>query len=317
MMRALVFTKPNLVELQDVPRPRVEAGSVLVNVRTAGICGSELHGFRHAGFRRPPMIMGHEFAGVTSEGRRVVANPLISCGTCDLCRRDLPQICRTRVLLGVQRPGGFAEQVAVPSGALHDLPDRLSFHTAAMVEPLANAVHVWNRVDLSGTERVAIVGAGTIGLVCLLVARARGLSDLTVVDRSPSRLALAARLGAAAGPSELSGEYDIVVDAVGSDVTRRASVERLRPGGTSIWIGLASALPGLDGNGLVRMEKRIIGSFAYNPAEFAEAIALAGELDLSWTTAVPLEDSQRVFMTLAGGAADPVKAVIVVGGAGY
>jgi threonine dehydrogenase-like Zn-dependent dehydrogenase len=181
-----------------------------------------------------------------------------------------------------------------------------------MIEPLANALHLWNRVELGGTGRVAIIGAGTIGLVCLLVARDRGLTDITVVDRSPSRLALAARLGATACAAELAGEFDIVVDAVGSETTRRDSVERLRPGGTGIWIGLASTAPGFDGNALVRTEKRIVGSFAYHPDEFVDAIALAGRVDLDWTTPVPLDDAQRVFMSLADGATDPVKAVIVL-----
>src|SRR5690349_18248466 len=121
-MRALVFTAPSVVELLDVPPPRADGDGVLLDVRAASICGSELHGFRQVGFRQPPLIMGHEFTGTTADGRRVVVNPLISCGRCDLCRRGCPQICRQRELLGVQRPGGFAEQVVVPPSALYDLP---------------------------------------------------------------------------------------------------------------------------------------------------------------------------------------------------
>ena len=310
-MRALVFTAPGEVELQDVPRPAAVAGEALIDVRASGICGSELHGFRHVGFRTPPLVMGHEFAGTTADGRRVVVNPLITCGTCDLCARGLSEVCRHRQLLGVHRPGGFAEQVSVPATAVHDLPADMTFETAAVIEPLANAVHAWARADVSGGERAAIVGAGPIGLVCLLAGAARGLPDITVVDRAPARLKLAERLGAGTGASELSGEYDVVVDAVGSRVTRRAAVDATRPGGTCVWIGLTEPEPGFDGNALVRFEKRVVGSFAYTPAEFASAVALAPRLDLGWTTPVPLADSRRVFLTLADGAADPVKAVIV------
>jgi threonine dehydrogenase-like Zn-dependent dehydrogenase len=309
-MRALVFTGPGTMELRDVARPEAGADAVLLEVRAAGICGSELHGFRHVGFRKPPLIMGHEFAGVTPDGRRVVVNPLASCTACDMCRQGLPQICRYRELIGAQRPGGFAENVVVPADSIHDLPAEMTWETAAMVEPLANAVHAWHRVDLAGTERVAIIGAGTIGLVCLLAGLSRGLTGFTVVDRSPTRLALAERLGATSCATELAGEYDVVLDAVGSQITREAAVDRLRPGGTCVWIGLVDNHPGFDGNQLVRFEKRVVGSFAYTPQEFSAALALASQVDLGWTTPIALEESQRVFMALAEGATEPVKAVI-------
>jgi threonine dehydrogenase-like Zn-dependent dehydrogenase len=311
VMRALVFTRPGAVELQDVARPEPTSDGVLIDVRASGICGSELHGFRQVGFRRPPLIMGHEFAGTTPEGRRVVVNPLVSCGTCSLCRDGQPQICRDRQLLGVQRPGGFAENVVVPPESLHEMPEDMTWQTAALVEPLANAVHAWQRVDGGRTRRVAIVGAGAIGLVCLLVARHHGLGDITVVDRAPTRLALAKRLGATTSARELVGEYDVILDAVGSAATRRAGFDSARPGGTCVWIGLAEPEPGFDGNALVRMEKRVVGSFAYTPDDFAAALALAPKLDLDWATPVAFERSRDIFMALADGAMEPVKAVIM------
>src|SRR5215213_4965242 len=100
-MRALVFTKPGTVELLDAPDPEPAAGEVLVKVRAVGICGSELHGIRSAGFRRPPLIMGHEFAGSTADGRRVTVNPLLSCGVCDLCLMGRDHLCRERAILGI------------------------------------------------------------------------------------------------------------------------------------------------------------------------------------------------------------------------
>jgi threonine dehydrogenase-like Zn-dependent dehydrogenase len=309
-MRALVFTGPSAMELQDVARPAVPPGWVEISVRASGICGSELHGFRSVGFRRPPLVMGHEFAGVTPDGRRVVVNPLVSCGECDLCLRGQPELCRSRQLMGVHLPGGFAEQVAVPPAAAVEIPDDMSWETAVLVEPLANAVHAWRQLDLAAVGRVAVIGAGTIGLVSLLVARHEGLDDVTVVDRSASRLELARRLGATQCAGALEGEYDAVVDAVGSAQTRTAAVEHTRPGGTSVWLGLAEPNAGFDGNGLVRGEKRVVGSFAYSPADFALALAMAPDLQLDWATAVPMEESQEVFMRLAGGAEDPVKAVI-------
>ena len=121
-MKALVFTGPGAVEVLDVPEPEVAEGEVLVHVRSAGICGSELHGVRHPGFRVPPLIMGHEFTGVSDAGDPVIINPILSCGSCDLCLAGQRQICRQRAIIGVHRPGGFAERVAVPASALRPLP---------------------------------------------------------------------------------------------------------------------------------------------------------------------------------------------------
>ena len=310
-MRALVFTAPGEMELQEVAEPRLGPDEVEVEVRAAGICGSELHGFRGAGFRVPPLVMGHEFAGLTADGRRVVVNPLLSCRACDMCGRMLPQLCRRRELLGVHRPGGFAPRVAVPARALLDIPADMSWEVAAMVEPLANAVHALGMVHLEPAERLAVVGAGTIGLACLLVALHNGVEDVTVVDTSRERLALAERLGASACAGRLEGEYDAIVDAVGVGATRRSAVARLRPGGTAVWIGLAQNEASFDGNELVRFEKKITGSFAYTPFEFADALAAAGRLDLGWSTSVSLEESRSTFLALADGASHPVKAIIV------
>jgi threonine dehydrogenase-like Zn-dependent dehydrogenase len=240
----------------------------------------------------------------------VVVNPLLTCGECDLCRRGYAEVCRQRQLVGVHLAGGFAELVAVPDSAVHEIPAEMSWETAALIEPLANAVHAWRLVEQRAVERVAVIGAGPIGLVTLLMAVHQGLGEVTVVDRAASRLDLAARLGAGTSAAGLDGEYDVVVDAVGSAQTRALAVEHVRPGGTSLWLGLAEADAGFDGQGLVRGEKRVVGSFAYSPEDFATAVSLASSLDLGWATAIAMEDSQRVFMHLAEGAQDPVKAVI-------
>jgi threonine dehydrogenase-like Zn-dependent dehydrogenase len=309
-MRALVFTDPGVVELQDVPMPDVPSGWLPLTVRASGICGSELHGFRTPGFRTPPLIMGHEFAGETPDGRRVVVNPLLSCGRCDMCGGGAPELCRSRRLMGVHLPGGFAERAAVPPEALQDIPDDLGWEAAVLIEPLANAVHAWRQLEPSSVERVAVIGAGTIGLVTLLVAGRERDRKVTVVDTAPSRLALAERLGASRCATVLDGEYDVVVDAVGSARTRSAAVSCVRPGGTCLWLGLAEPGAGFDGSDLVRGEKRVVGSFAYGPDDFAAAVAGASSLDLGWATPIALEESQRTFMRLADGAPDPVKAVI-------
>ena len=314
-MKALVFTAPGTVELLDVPEPDPAPGDVLVQVRAAGICGSELHGARRPGFRKPPLIMGHEFAGVSADGTAVVINPILSCGRCAECQRGLRNVCRNREIIGVHRAGGFAERVAVPASALRPVPPGLSWEAAALVEPAANAVHAWNQAggalgaDATGA-RVAVIGCGAIGLLCAAMALSGGAGRVDVTDLSPDRLAAAQRLGVgAAGPS-LSGEYDVVIDAVGSAATRAASVAHQRPGGVAIWLGLAGEEAGFDANALVRSEKRVLGSFAYRDEEFAHAMALIRDWDLTWAAGYPLAEGAEIFTGLMNGGLHPVKALL-------
>jgi threonine dehydrogenase-like Zn-dependent dehydrogenase len=312
-MMALVFTGPGELEMQDVPEPEPADGEVLVHVRRAGICGSELHGARHPGFRVPPLIMGHEFAGVSDDGTSVLVNPLLSCGHCTLCRQGLRHLCADRALLGVHRSGGFAERVAVPVSAMRPLPDWLAWSAAAVVEPAANAVHAWALAGGRPGLRVAVLGCGAIGLLCLLAARAGGADQVAVTDLSPLRLDAARRLGADTAGTELTGEYDVIFDAVGSARTRAQSIAHQRPGGVAVWLGLAETEPGFDAQALVRGEKRVLGSFAYTDDEFSRAADLLRDADLSWAVPYPLADGAQIFTELMNGRLDPVKALLQPG----
>ena len=309
-VQALVFTRPGVVEVLDVDEPEVGEDEVLVDVAASGICGSELHGIQTAGFRQPPLVMGHEFAGTTADGRRVTVNPIVDCGACDLCRQGLTQVCRKRSIVGIHRPGAFAERVAVPRRLLHDLPAGLSWEAAAVIEPLANAVHVWALAGRPAGARVGVIGAGPIGLVCLEVARRGGAGHLAVADLAPERLAMAGRLGAHETGPALEGELDVIVDAVGLPATHRDSVSRLRPGGTAVWIGLMGDDAAFESTELIRQEKRVLGSFAYTDAEFTEAVALAETCELPWVRSFPLGDGAAIFTELMHGRADVVKALL-------
>lgn len=313
-MKALVLVGPGAVELRDEPEPLVTADERLVHVRSAGICGSELHGARTPGFRKPPLIMGHEFAGVTGDGDPVVVNPILSCGRCRLCRAGQRHICGHRRIIGVHRPGGFADRVAVPTSAVRPVPSGLSLDFAALIEPAANAVHAWNRATAATpatrSSRIGIIGCGAIGLFCLLTALTNGARRVHVTDLSPARLAIARQLGASSARSQLDGEFDIIFDAVGLAATRAQSVHRQRAGGLAVWLGLADAEPGYDAAGLVRSEKRVIGSFAYSDQEFADAARLLAGWDLTWASRYPLSAGAQIFTELMDGASHPVKAVL-------
>jgi alcohol dehydrogenase len=305
----MVFTKPGTVEMLDVETPEPAGGETLIDVVAAGICGSELHGISEPGFRQPPLVMGHEFVGTTPDGQRVVVNPIVSCEACDMCSSGHDQLCRNRSIVGIHRSGGFAQRVAVPTEQLHELPGTLSWDAAALIEPLANALHVWRLAGEPKGARVGIIGAGPIGLVCQLVAQ-RDAGEVMITDLSEDRLALAPKLGDVQTGKALDGEFDVVVDAVGASVTHRASVEHLKPSGTTVWIGLLSDDAGFVSRDLVRWEKKVLGSFAYPRRDFADAVQLASEVDLSWTTSFPLDEGAAIFTELMNGRSDVVKAVL-------
>ncbi|MFF7245235.1 fumarylacetoacetate hydrolase family protein [Embleya sp. NPDC008237] len=244
------------------------------------------------------------------EGIGVLVNPILSCGTCDLGRGGLRQVCRERRITGVHLPGAFAERVAVPRSALHPLPADMSWEAAAVVEPAANAVHAWRPADVAPGARVGVIGAGAIGLVCLPAARPEHAASIAVADRSSERRQMAATLGATTVGAELSGEFDVVFDAVGAGDTHEQSVRLPRPGGVAIWLGLADASAGFDATVLVRTEKRMLGSFAYTADEFAEAAELVSGWEPGWTASYPLESGAEIFTGLMRGGSHPVKPIL-------
>jgi threonine dehydrogenase-like Zn-dependent dehydrogenase len=308
-VKAIVYTGPRELRYEEVKEPEAGLDEAIVQVRAVGICGSEIHGVAStSSFRVPPLVMGHEFTGICeSTGERVIVNPLIPCLTCDLCRRGRPNICRKRAIVGIHRPGAFTERVAVPERSLYRAPESLSFEAGALVEPLANAVHAWQLPSDRNPQRVGIIGAGTMGLVSLLVARSHSAPVIDVADLSDDRLSVAHRLGASRVGSTLTGEFDLILDCVGIPETRRTSVELLRPGGSAIWIGLHDKEPGFDSLDLIRMEKAVYGSFCYTHADFATAVDLATRIDTTWVTTMRLSEGISVFEQLMNGRTDLLK----------
>lgn len=319
-MRALVYTAPERVEMEDQLRPRPGAGEVEVAVELAGICGSDISGFLgHSALRKPPLVLGHELVGRLSDGRRVVANPLISCGHCDACLSGAQNLCVSWRLLGLgQTAGTFAEFVAVPSGQIYDIPDSLPPSRAILCEPLANIVHLFRLVSPPAFFRLAIVGAGTMGALALLGALRVGARDVLVVDVNDQRLATMRKLGAAAAVNTGAAEgvqealrfagrgFDVVIDASGSGPARQMAFDLCRPGGQVVLLGMGAQSSEVNFVASIRREHRVVMSFAYTPVDFQRALKLliAGEVDLSpWTEQMPLEQGQQAFerMTRAPG----------------
>jgi L-iditol 2-dehydrogenase len=338
-MKALFYPAWDRLEMRDVPEPAPKSDEVVVRVLAAGICGSELHGFKiHAPRRTPPLILGHEFAGEVLSvgdgvagyrpGDRVAVNSTISCGTCEACVDGDPHVCRTAEVFGTKRPGAFAEQVAVPVSTLLPMPENVTPVQASLMEPLGNGVHAWSMIRRRFPESVVIFGAGAIGLFTLQVAQAGGAGHLAVVDVSPARLAMAKQLGAdrtfnARTDDVLAGirEFtrgrgaDVAIDAVGAATTRDLAVKSIRKGCECVWLGLhddATTVGGLD---IVLGEKTIYGSFAVRPRDLTAALDLlgAGKITLEpWVRTFPLAQGAEVFLQLVNAPPDDyIKAVLL------
>jgi len=311
-MRALVYSAPKKVDMEDRPRLRPQDGEIEVAIEIAGICGSDISGFLgHSARRRPPMVLGHELVGRLSDGRRVVANPLISCGRCHACLSGAQNLCVSWCLLGMdQTPGTFAEFVAIPSAQIYDIPDSLPSTQAILTEPLANIVHLFRLVAPPPFFRLAIVGAGTMGALALLTAQTIGARDVLVVDVNDQRLSTMLSMGASAAISTDSPNgrdeamkaagpgFDVVLDASGSASARQMAFDLCRPGGQVVLLGMGQQSSEVDFVTSIRREIRVVMSFAYTPADFERALSLliAGKVDLTpWTVELPLEQGQQAF----------------------
>jgi len=239
-MRALRRLESGLA-LVDVPPRAPGAGEVRVRVRSAGICGSDLHAVLHPAM---PLLhtLGHEVAGVLDDGTPVAIWPLTPCGRCDRCAAGEPQQCRGAQweIYGYGRDGGMADALVVERSTLVPLPSGLPVADACLVEPIACSVHGARRGGLAAGQRVAVIGGGTIGLGFCAVARRQGIAvDLEARHPHQRRAgeALGARLGA-------RGEYDLVVDAVGTAEALARAVALCRPG--AVLLLLASYPSGLQ-----------------------------------------------------------------------
>lgn len=318
-MKALVYEGPRELHMRDVPIPDVKAGEVLIRVATAGICGSELGGYLgHNSLRKPPLIMGHEFAGVVEQlgegvssfavGDRVTANPLVTCGACRYCRNGQSQLCPSRKLLGAHLPGAYAQFVAISAENVYRLDDGVSFEEGALTEPFACAVHICRLLALTPLDRLLIYGAGPIGLFALQAAQVYGVRDAVIVDLNESRLEIARELGGVAVTSldqvpDANG-FDAVIDAVGAGVTRQKSLAAARPGGKVIFTGLHEADSSLPVNDMIRSELQVFGAFAYAREDFEAALRWIqqGRTQLlPWAESVPLRDGSAAFERLIGG----------------
>ena len=329
-MYALVLKEYHKLSCEEVPDPVYGPGDVLVRVKACAICGSDVHGLDGStGRRQPPVIMGHEAAGVVeavgsgvkgfSPGDRITFDSTIYCGACSYCRKGQVNLCDNRRVLGVscgdyRQDGAFAEYVAVPAHICYHLPAELSFEEGALVEPVSIAVHAVSRAPIRINDTALVVGAGTIGLLLIQALRIAGCSRIIVVDIDAGKFPLVEQFGAtsclrADGENPLGeirdftgGEgVDAAFEAVGISSTVNLAVQAVKKGGHLVLVGNVSPKVELPLQAVVTRELTLHGSCASN-GEYPVCLDLMGRGRISVkeliSAAVPLREGASWFRRL-------------------
>jgi L-gulonate 5-dehydrogenase len=335
-MKALVLHAPQKLVVGDWPTPKCDETDVRIRPIAAGICAGDL---QHYAGRNPyttyPLVCGHEVCGEVVEvgarverfkpGQLVIIEPVVGCGHCYPCRHGKPNCCVNFCLIGLHRPGGYAEWCLVPEKNLHAVPPGLDPVTASFAEPLTIGIHACRRGEVAAGEYCLVLGAGPIGLAIMEVARLRG-ARVVITDINAERLAFARDLGAETLPAndqllevvrEQTGNdgADVVIEATGNPQVVGATIDLAAPGGRVVIVGLVKegvgvSLPGLD---FTRKEVNFRGS--RNSVNcFPEAIALLASGAVKYSrvaTKLPLWESVPVFARLHENPAALHKAVLV------
>jgi 2-desacetyl-2-hydroxyethyl bacteriochlorophyllide A dehydrogenase len=335
-MKALILHAPQRLEVGEWPTPKCGPGDVIIRPIAAGICAGDM---QHYSGRNPyttyPLVCGHEVCGVVTEVgaevrrcRRddlVVIEPVVGCGRCHPCRHGKPNCCMNFCLIGLHRPGGYAEWCIAPEANVHAIPPGLDPVTASFAEPLTIGLQACRRGEVAQGDYCLVLGAGPIGLAILEVARLRG-ARVVVTDINEERLAFARELGAETLPAndQLADAVlaqtnqegaDLVIEATGDPKVVESTIHLVAFGGRVVIVGLVKkgigvTFPGLD---FTRKEVNLLGS--RNSVNcFPEAIELLAGGKVKYprvATKVPLWESVPVFARLHANPAALHKAVLV------
>jgi L-iditol 2-dehydrogenase len=323
---------PGLIEVQELPKPKPGPGEVLLQIKRAGVCFTDIH-IWHGEFPKlkPPVTLCHECCGVVAEmgpgvegfkpGDRVTSeSEAFSCGECRFCKDGLNQLCDERTALGYATDGAFAQYMKVRASALHRLPDNVSFTAGAVSEPLAVGVHAVMEIGrIQPGEWVLVTGPGTIGLIVMQVVRALGAkAAITGMARDAPRLELAQRLGAEHCIRAESGDqfklaaklnqgygFDSAIECSGSLKALDDAIKCVRKGGRIMQLGLAGQPGMLNLDELTLKEITLEGCFAHNNASWKKSMELlaTGKIDLESLVAgeAALEEWEQVFQKVEAG----------------
>jgi L-iditol 2-dehydrogenase len=315
-MDALLLTEYMKLEMVQMDAPEIGPDDLLVRVRACGICGSDVHGLDGSTGRRiPPLVMGHEAAGVVERvgaavkefkaGDRVTFDSTIYCGQCAFCARGDVNLCDNRMVLGVspgeyRRHGAFAEYVSVPKRITYKLPDSLSFEQAALIEAASVAVHAVNLSKVTLGDRAVVIGSGMIGVLTVQALRAAGAANVIVVDPVESRLQMAVDSGATEVRTSAEGitNADVVIECVGANESVNAAIGCARKGGTVTLVGNVKPRVEIPLQAVVSRQLRLQGSCASN-GEYPAVIELMArgiiKVDSLISAVAPLKEGAQWF----------------------
>jgi L-iditol 2-dehydrogenase len=329
-MKALVLSAYKQLQLQDVPAPQPADDELLIRIKACGICGSDVHGFDGSTGRRiPPIVMGHEAAGIVEAvgrgvsdfhaGDRVTFDSTVYCGGCFFCRRGQINLCDRREVIGVSTPlfrrmGAFAEYVTIPARIAYALPEGMPFAHAALIEAASVAVHGASLTPIEPGDTAVVVGAGMIGLLTLQAILQAGAQRVFVADLDDSRLAMARDLGATetfnSKTQDVIAEVRkrtegrgaaVAIECVGITDTIGLAVESVRKGGAVTLVGNVAPKIELALQSVVSRQIRLQGSCA-SCGEYPECIAMMADgrirVEPLVSAVAPLEEGARWFQRL-------------------
>jgi L-iditol 2-dehydrogenase len=341
-LKALVLKDYNLFSYEDAPMPEVGAEEVLVKIMACSICGSDVHGIDgSSGRRQPPIIMGHEAAGIIEKvgkdvedyevGERVTFDSTVYCGKCFYCNQGKVNLCDHRIVLGVscedyRRNGAMAQYLTVPERILYKLPEKVKFEQAALIEPLAIALHAVNQTPITINDQAVVFGVGTIGSLIVQILRVAGCGKIIAVDLDQSKLDLACKNGADIGlnPGKINiiekikeltngRGADIAFEAIGISKTVNYAISTLRKGGALTLVGNVSTSIDFPLQSVVTREI-LINSSCASAGEYRASIDMIVREDVNvdaiLSAVVPLKEGASWFERLSAGEAGLMKVVL-------
>ena len=334
-MQALVYTDTQTLIYREEKNPKLVNGESIIKVSASGICGSDMHAYHGKDERRiPPLILGHEISGIIDKGKesgkKVVLNPLITCGSCEYCKNGREHLCGKRIILGMNRPierqGGFAEYVSIPDKNIYELPKTLTMNEAPIAEPCAVALHA---VELGEKElsksikdiKALVIGAGAIGLLCgLILSKVKNCKDIVIVDSNDKRLKESLKYLDAKGfnpdsKNILTDYFDIVLDTVGLEVTRQQAIRCIKPGGIIIHIGLSQPTGNFNFRKITLQEISFIGTYCYTNKDFEKTLNILNNKEigcLEWIEYRKLKEGSLAFKEIHDGSCAAPKIILLL-----
>lgn len=335
-MKAVLYKDIQVVKMCDIKRPIITNNEALIKVEYAGICGTDLHIFDGLHPRaKAPLVMGHEISGIIEEmnterkdikiGDRVAINPLISCGYCLPCREGNPHLCPNLKLVGIDQNGGFEEYVKIKDDKLYKIPNSLPLDLAALIEPVAVAVHAVRKSKLLIGDKVVVIGGGPIGQLVALICRINGASSILLSEIKLERFNFAKKMELITASSKeetikknmemTKGEgADIVYEAVGIQETYNYITELVKIGGKIITIGAANKPIALDMWKVYFGELTLIGVHVYTPKDIEIGIELLNNYPKIFrpfiSKIIGLKDLQSELTGLIDGTSKAMKVLV-------